>query len=371
MKTPFAVAAFLLLAGSACAQPYEDEFASAPIEWEIEPSSRAGHVQLEISRRSGGNHWVVSRPVEVASLAGLSPAQLDGSAGPIRFRMARDAGTLDCEGVARRGRGTGECSFHPDPRFAAALAERGISPPTPNEQFSMTMNGIGLDYVDELRRQRYDTPSATDLARAGDHGVTLDYLRAMGGHGYRVGRLAALVEMRDHGVTPDYIEGLARYRVRNIPPEEIVRLRDHGVTPEFVGELLQLGYPGLSTDAMIRLRDHGVTPEYVRTLASNGIRDIPPDELTRMRDHGVSPDFVTALRANGFGRFNTSEIVRMRDHGVDADYIAGLRAAGYTDISAEDIVRLRSHGVDTDFIRRANSGERFTPEELVRLRNGG
>src|SRR3712207_190737 len=82
MKMPLSFAAFLFLAGSACAEPYESDFdASTPIEWEIEPSSRPGHVQFEISRRSGGNHWVVSRPVEIASLGGLSPAQLEGSGG--------------------------------------------------------------------------------------------------------------------------------------------------------------------------------------------------------------------------------------------------------------------------------------------------
>ena len=81
----------------------------------------------------------------------LAEAELAGDGGQVRFRIARDAGTLDCEGVARRGRGTGECSFSPTRSFAATLAERGIGPPTADEQFSMAMHDIGLDYVDEVR----------------------------------------------------------------------------------------------------------------------------------------------------------------------------------------------------------------------------
>ena len=268
MRLSLVIAALLLVPGSACAEPGAAAAQpSGTLEWEIERSGQPGRVQLEISRRSGNSHWQIGRTVDAASLQGLSAAELAGDGGPVRFRIARDAGTLDCAGIVRRGRGTGDCSFAADPRFAAALAERGIGRPTADEQFSMAMHDIGLAYVDEVRRQDYDTPTAAELARAGDHGVTLDYLRGMAGHGYRVGRLSALIRMRDHGVTPDYIEALARHDVRDIPPDDIVRLRDHGVQAEFVGELRQLGYRRLAVDEMIQLRDHGVSADYVRTLA--------------------------------------------------------------------------------------------------------
>ena len=369
MRLPLAIAALFLIPGSAYAEQGVAAQTSGTLNWEIEPSGTPGRVQLEISRRSGNSHWVNGNTIDLSTLEGLDAGQLAGS-GEVRFRIARDAGTLACEGVARRGRGTGECSFLPDARFAATLAERGIGRPSVDEQFSMTLNNIGYAYLDELQRQRYDAPTATELAQAGDHGVTLAYLREMGGHGYRVGRLSSLTRMRDHGVSPDYIEALARHDVRDIPPDEIVRLRDHGVSADFVGALRGLGYRRLSTDEMIQLRDHGVSADYVRTLAQNGIRDIPPAELTRMRDHGVSPEFVVAVRRAGYS-FDTNEIVRMRDHGVSDNYVSELRALGYAGLAAEEIVRMRIHGVTPDFIRRANGAGRRSPEELVRLRIGG
>ena len=371
MRLAAALAFLLLVPGSACAQPGRAAAQpSGSLTFEIERSGQPGRVQLEISRRSGNNHWSTGRTVDAASLQGLTAGQLAGDGSPVSFRIARDAGTLDCEGVVRRGRGTGDCGFVADPRFAAALAERGVGRPSIDEQFSMAMNDIGLAYVDEVRRQGYETLTAGELARAGDHGVTLDYLRGMGAHGYRVGRLSALIEMRDHGVTPDYIEALARHDVRDIPPAEIVRLRDHGVSADYVAELRELGYRRLSTEEMIQLRDHGVTADYVRTLAENGIRDIPTAELVRLRDHGVTPEFIVALRRAGY-RFPPADIVTMRDHGVDDGYVRELRTLGYTDIAADEIVRMRVHGVTADFIRRANAGARRSPDELVRLRIGG
>jgi len=371
MRLSAALAVLLLIPGSACtgagsaaAQP------SGRVTFEIERSGQPGRVQLEISRRSGNSHWTIGHTVDAASLEGLDPARLAGAGGPVAFRIAREAGTLACEGSVGHGRGRGECSFAADPRFAAALAERGIGRPSMDEQFSMTMHDIGLAYVDEVRRQDYDTPSTVDLANAGDHGVTLDYLRGMGGHGYRVRRLGALIEMRDHGVTPDYIEALARHDVRDISPAEIVRLRDHGVSADYVGELRQLGYRRLSVEEMIELRDHGVAADYVRTLAGNGIRDIPTEELVRMRDHGVTPEFIVALRRAGY-RLETGEIIELRDHGVDESYVRELRTLGYAEIGPEQIVRLRDHGVTPDFIRRANAGGRHSPDDLVRLRSGG
>ena len=67
MRLPLSIAAILLVAGSACAQPSVAE-PSGRIDWEIEPSGQAGQVQLEISRRSGSSHWSIGRTIEASAL---------------------------------------------------------------------------------------------------------------------------------------------------------------------------------------------------------------------------------------------------------------------------------------------------------------
>ena len=314
MRLAAALLSLLLAAGPACAQPRAESLADAPIEWTIRGATEPGRVQLEISRRTAHSQWTTGHTVDLATLDGLTAAQLAGDGGPVSFRIVRDAGTLACEGVARRGRGTGQCTFAASAAFAEALDRRGIGRPSATEQFSMALNDIGYAYVDALARLGYATPRASELADAGNHGVTLAYLTGMGAHGYRVGSLPVLIRMRDHGVTPDYVEA----------------------------------------------------------LAASGVRDIPADGIVRLRDHGVMPGFVVALRANGYRGFGPDDIVQLRDHGVTADYVAGLRSLGYSDLTADEMVRLRDHGVMPEFIRDANrGGGRHTPEELVRLRTGG
>jgi hypothetical protein len=313
MRLTFAMTAALLLASSACAEPASAERSFLPadgrVTFTIEPSGRDGMVQFQLSRREGNHHWMHGRTIEASALQGFG-----GADGPVRFRVARDAGTIDCDGVMRSGRAIGECSFTVDAAFSALLVERGMGAPSRDQAFSMAMSDIGRAYLDELARQRYDATTSAELARAGDHGVRLDYLVAMGGHGYRVGRLAALIRMRDHGVTPAYIADLARL----------------------------------------------------------GVRDVPADDIVRLRDHGVSAELVVALRGLRVAELDTDDIVRIRDHGVSTAYVSGLRDLGYAGISAEELVRLRSHGVSTDFIRRVNGdGARRSPDELVALRNGG
>ena len=98
--------------------------------------------------------------IDAATLQGLSAGQLAGDGGPVRFRVPRDAGTLRCDGIVRRGRGTGECTFVANAAFADALAARGIGRPTPDEQFSMALNDIGIAYVDDPRPARATTAPA-------------------------------------------------------------------------------------------------------------------------------------------------------------------------------------------------------------------
>ena len=101
----------LVTAGAiaACASAVTATFVQAQpapgkIEWSIDrdgASADARKVQLTIeSRWERNNHSVWSNDRPITDLQGLSPAQLAGSTGPVRFALVRDAGRLDCSGTA-------------------------------------------------------------------------------------------------------------------------------------------------------------------------------------------------------------------------------------------------------------------------------
>ena len=74
------------------------------IEWSIEPKGSdlgRNKVQCTIeSRWQPGSHSIWSDDRSLSDFQGLSAAQVSGPSAPVRFAMTRDAGRLDCSGVA-------------------------------------------------------------------------------------------------------------------------------------------------------------------------------------------------------------------------------------------------------------------------------
>jgi beta-lactamase regulating signal transducer with metallopeptidase domain len=365
--------------------------------WDLRPSSTKGAVHLRLVELNSSSGFTI--PIE--RLEGLTAEQVATGAGPIQFRLRRDAGTFAFEGVLRNGVAGGTFAFTPEPRFVDELAKRGFARPSADEQYQLARHDVGYAFLDELNAQKYAKPQIAELVRAGQHGVQLTYLREMGALGYRLGSLDPLITLRDHGVTPDYVRELAENGYKGLSADELRVARDHGITGEYVRAMREAGYGSVPMDELRKARDHGVTPEFVRGLGDAGYRKLPLDQLIRVRDHGVSPEFaremrqlghalpidelvrardhgvdvefVRAMTALGYGKRSMDTLVRMRDHGVTPEYARELKALGYEGLAADDLVSLRDHGVTPDRIRAANkrAGTRLPIEMLRSLAAGG
>ena len=283
-----------------------------PGTWELRPTTTPGMVHLRLVE--GNNTHGTNVPL--ASLEGLTEAQLAGAGGPVQFRITRDAGTLQFDGVLRSGVAAGTFSFTPNPAFPAELVKRGFTTPTAREQYQLARADIGYAFLDELNRLGYAKPDTAGLVKAGQHGVNATYLREMGALGYALGSLPPLITLRDHGVTPDYVRGMAQEGYAKLPADTLRQARDHGVGPEYVKGMREAGYAGLTLEALINARDHGVTPEYVRALGDGGYRGLPLDQVVRTRDHGITPDYISGMRQLGY-TLSIEDLVRARDHGVE------------------------------------------------------
>jgi hypothetical protein len=320
----------------------------AALDWEIKPADRAeappGTVSFQLGFHSERHSWMTGRDAPLSELAGLTSVQLAGEGQPVSFVLHHDAGDFRCKGAASDGRGIGTCVYAANPAFAGELARRGVTGGLePYPQFELALSGIGLAYVDELKRQRYATPSTDDLVRAGLHGAGLKQLLAMDAAGYRFGDVATFVHARDHGVSAKYIEALRAAGYRNLTGADLVHLRDHGVSVAYIAELKEAGYGGFT-----------------------------PDQLAHLRDHGVSGGFVADLKAAGYTGLSADELAHLRDHGVSAGFVADLKAAGYDRVPPADLARMRDHGINAGFVRVANQGgQRLSPDELIQLRERG
>lgn len=311
-----AVAILLSLAPGAIPQAQ-----AANIDWSINRSSTqtdGSRVQLNIKSswgaRSNSNY---SNSYRLADLQGLSLAQLASSGAPVRFALVREAGRLDCAGVAGYLAGSGSCNFTPDTAFAAYLAGRGIGRPDAYRSYMLTMSGTGRALVDALAANRYPTPTVEQLVAMGIHGVTPGYVNDLAAAGYRLNSASDLVKFRIHGVSTDYIRQLAA---------------------------IGAGYRSVPADELVAFRIHGVSPELVRSYARSGDTRLQRGELTSMAIHGVTPQFIEGLAALGYRGLSAQDLVQLRIHGVTPEYIRDLQREGITLPSADQLVRLRLAG---------------------------
>jgi len=191
--------------------------------------------------------------------------------------------------------------YQPNPDFVAELSKRGIDAPTAWDQFQMTMAGVGLDLVDELKRQGYTRPTAFGSRADGDAwrgpGV------CPGHRGARIPSrdVKSLVRMRDHGVDREFVASLDSAGYRNLSAEDLVRVRDHGVDGDYIADMKELGYAPANVEELVESRDHGVDPSYIMSLKEAGYERLSLQELRRARDHGVTRGFIQRVKARGYG----------------------------------------------------------------------
>lgn len=287
-------------------------------QWIIEPSRQAGWLHLTLTysnEKRGRGQSITSFKLAPDGLRGLSQAQMMSAGTNVQFQLVRDAGTFNCEGWFKEGRGSGHFVFAANPAFTAELRRRNYEAPSDAQMFRLAMSDLSIAFLDELQAQGYERPSLDQLVRMGDHGVSLDYVRALKAQGYSVQSTDLLT-----------------------------RMVDHGVSISFIKELESLGYRRLPVETLIRTVDHGVTPEYIRELAGFGHRDLSLEQLTRLVDHGVGTRFIKEIEAAGYGRPPLEQLVRMQDHGVNARFIEKMKSRGFTNLTIDELIKLADHG---------------------------
>ena len=295
------------------------------IDWSIKrggSNEDGSKVQLTVETRWGSNSrsmWSSDTPI--GELRGLAAAQVTGPRQPVRFAIVRDAGRLDCNGIAGNRTGVGNCALIPDPEFATYLQARGIGRPTAQQSFSLVMSRVGRDLVESMQAIGYARPTIDQMVSMGVHGVSPDFVRGLAQSGYRLGSAQDLVNFKIHGVDLDYIRAMAAIspQLARVPADKLVSMRIHGAKPEMVRAYVGMGSRAPSPDGIVAMAIHGVSAGYIQELAALGYRNLSSDELVSMRIHGVSADYVRSLHRSGMSRLSAAQLVRLRISGFRPD----------------------------------------------------
>jgi hypothetical protein len=292
------------------------------------------------------NNWSSSNGITPDQLQGLTHEQaMATTGGQVKFQIKRDAGTFDCDGWFKEGRGAGLFTFVPNRGFVSELNQRGINGTLTDEQlFRFAHADMGIVFLNELKAQSYETPTLSQLVRMSERGVRIDFLKGLKALSAKPKSIEALLAMRDNGVSLNYIEELRDYGFQTLTADELIQSRQAGVSASYLSALKQEGYSGLSLD-----------------------------ELVRLRNQGVSASFIQGLREEGYPKMSLDQLVKIREQGVSVSFIKELKELGYSSLPVEQLVRLRATGVTPSFIRRvkANRGSNPTIDELIQMRNSG
>jgi hypothetical protein len=310
-------------------------------DWTIRRTDDPDVVRFTVRRMRPGRTWSSTQDVPRSRFEGLSMEVLEHG-GPAKFQYVQDAGTLVFQGRFSWIGGSGDYKFVANPNFAAALRSMGYATPDEDEQFTMLLGGVSLDFARGVKNAGLRA-STEELIQLRSHGVTLEYVGEVRRAGYADLQAHDLIDLRIHGVRSDFLRDLkdAGY---HLAVREVIDLRIHGVDSDYLRRLRSHGLRPAAAE-LTQLRIHGVTPEYLSGMKDAGYGNLSADEIVQLRIHGVETALASDARELGYS-FTPEELVRLRIHGVGGAYLRRLRDAGMRNLNAEQIAKLKMHGVD-------------------------
>jgi hypothetical protein len=257
-----------------------------PIRFELRHASQPGKVELHLrtGERSRGNMHMTFR---TADLSGLSSGWTAG--GPMRFALARQAGTLDCAGTGAKTHASGTCRHTRDPGFERLMVQSGMPRPTDEQALDLTLTDARRDLLDALRSARYPIPSVEDFIAMSAVGVTPAYVRGLTAAGYRPDNSRRLIEYKALNVSPAYLGELARAGYANLPQHDVIQFAAMKISPDFIRGFDRIGYRNLPASKLVQLKALNVTPEFVQSVRRSGMANPTVEQLVQLRAIGFAP----------------------------------------------------------------------------------
>lgn len=260
-------------------------------EWTAETKAeKSDKIHLSFERkteRGGRNQHGSSFAYE--DLQGLNRGStLNGKAS---FRLVREAGTIECEGIFVDGRGSGTFRF------------------TRNQS-----------YVDAMRSRGFD------FAKSAKHGSNdLD------------DRLFTAATLN---LTTAFADDLKSADFGPLDVDDLFKAVIFKVTPQFMAEMKATGFPNLSLEDLVKARIFKIDADFVRKIREMGFATESFESLVKFSIFKVTPEFLSEIKNEGLTDLSSEDVVKLRIFKIDAAYIRESRAEE-PNITIEQLVQRR------------------------------
>jgi hypothetical protein len=246
------------------------------------------HLSFEIRTEKGGRNQHGSG-FAYSDLQGLTREQAQN--GKVSFSLAREAGTIECEGTFVNGKGSGTFRFTPNYGFADAMRSRGF-----------------------------------DFAKSSKHGNSDLEMR--------------LFTATTLNVTTAFADDLKSANFGPLDVDDLFKAVIFKITPQFMAEMKATGFPDLGMEELVKARIFKVDADYVKQVHDMGFVDRDFEGLVKFRIFKVTPEFLNELKAEGFANLSSEDVVKFRIFKIDAQFIREARTEE-PNITVEQLVQKR------------------------------
>jgi hypothetical protein len=260
-------------------------------DWKAETKNdEPDKIYLSFERRTDrGGHNQNGSTFEYSDLQGLTREQAQN--GSVSFRLAREAGTIECQGTFTNGKGSGTFQF------------------TPNRAFLDSMKSRGFDF---------EKSSSKHQSLPEDRLFT-----------------AATINL-----TTAFVDDLLSANFGPLDIDDLFKARIFNITPQFMAEMKATGFPNLTMEDLVKARIFKIDANYVREVRNMGFDKEDFEGLVKFRIFKVTPEFLNEIKSEGFANLTSEEIVKFRIFKIDGDFIRQARAEE-PNITVEGLVRRR------------------------------
>ena len=293
---PVLVLALLFLAAAVTNTAWPSPAAAQSVltgEWTASiDSDESGKLQLNLERRTEkGGRSQMGQTYDFAAVQGLTRAQVLRG-GAVKFGLAREAGTIECEGSFRDGRGSGTFRFTGSQSFVSAMKGRGFDFETDasprddrdreNRLFAAAALNVTTAQADDLASAGFKRLDADDLFKAAIFKVDSRFAREMKAAGLPDLGMEELVKARIFKIDAAYVSEVARMGFAGESMENLVKMRIFKVTPEFISETRGEGLSDLSIEDLVKLKIFKIDSAFIRRAKADGV-PLEIEELVRRR----------------------------------------------------------------------------------------
>jgi len=235
------------------------------------------NLSFNLPTSTGGKHNF-GQDYDFAELGLTREQVLNG--GPVRFTLAREAGTIDAEGSFKNSKGSGTFRFTGNQAFVAAMKSRGFDFEKESRfhaennleerLFAATTLNVTTMLADDLVAAGFKL-DVDDLFKAAIFKIDSQFAREMNASGFPNLSMEDLVKARIFKIDADFVRQTTQMGFGKQGFEDLVKLRIFKVTPEFISEMRNEGLTDLSAEEVVKLRIFKIDRESIREAKAAGV----------------------------------------------------------------------------------------------------